>query len=79
MNLGPSRRPTGVWRRRCGSASGSSGVRAESVARAARRAALMLVNHRTARYRAAGLLPADFPGCAHGLGPQARTAGQAGR
>jgi len=35
-----SRQPTGVWRRRRGSVSGSGGVRAESAARAARRAAL---------------------------------------
>ena len=34
------RQPTGVKRRRCGSASGSSGVRAVLAARAARRAAL---------------------------------------
>jgi len=35
-----SRQPTGAWRRRCGSASGSCGERAVLAARAARRAAL---------------------------------------
>jgi hypothetical protein len=35
-----SRQPTGRWRRRSGSVSGSEGERAVSAARAARRAAL---------------------------------------
>ena len=46
-----SRQPTGVLRRRCGSASGSGGERAELAARAARRAALTKARRYSIRFR----------------------------
>jgi hypothetical protein len=64
-NLRFSRQPTGVWRRRSGSASGSEGERAVSAARAARRAALKpyrKTEQIEARHEARHEVPRAVPG-----------------